>query len=284
MNTNITAVVLTYNEEKRIEDVMSSLKDFDQIIIHDKSSTDQTVAIAEALGAKIMKVPYYNDTVPTAILQQIKEFMLEEQPNEWLLQLTSSDIIHHNLLSELQKSIIDNADKCDVIEVAMHRYSMGIFGKDTFYGDTEYKPILVKRSVLPTEESMVHESAYANMKKYRMKCLDSKIAIYHLTHPNLDLIMDRHWRYAVQYVDDAKKRGRNKGKILKYAVHECMRLLYRYFRQGIYRKKETGKAQLMMLIMYNCMIYLNAFFDKEKVEEIEEIYREIREECRGENE
>jgi hypothetical protein len=93
--------------------------------------------------------------------------------------------------------------------------------------------------------------------------------------------MDRHWRYAVQYVEDAAERGRGRERVMRYAINECIRTVFRYFRRGIFKSKETGKAQLMTLIMYNCLIYLNAFFSKEKEVEIQEIYQQIMDECRG---
>ena len=58
---SITAVILTYNEEQHIRRCIESLLPVvDQICIIDSYSKDNTVAIAQSLGAKIQKNPWKN--------------------------------------------------------------------------------------------------------------------------------------------------------------------------------------------------------------------------------
>lgn len=53
---NISAVVITLNEEKNIERCIASLKSVaDEILVLDSFSTDSTVAIAEKNGAKVLQ-------------------------------------------------------------------------------------------------------------------------------------------------------------------------------------------------------------------------------------
>lgn len=280
-NIKICVYVLTYNEEKRIKNTLESLKNFDEIMVHDKSSTDKTREIARAMGSKILKTEYYNDTVPMEVHKSIKEFFMKEQTCQWILMLTASDIIHQNLYEELINAIVQKQDKYDVLEVPMYRYSMGVVGKRTFFGGIEYKPILFKREIYPIKMTMVHESPFESIKKGKIECKNKKVAVYHLTHPNLEMVMDRHWRYAVQYVEDSVQKGKERVTIRKYAVKECVRLVIKYLKKRIYKTNPEGTAQLMMLIMYNCMIYLNAFFDEAREKDIQCKYEKIIEECRG---
>ena len=56
---DITAVVLTKNEEMNIRDCIESIKDFvKRIVIVDSGSTDRTLEIAKELGADIYTHPY----------------------------------------------------------------------------------------------------------------------------------------------------------------------------------------------------------------------------------
>lgn len=277
----VSVYVLAYNEEKRISSVIKGLKKFDKIIVHDKSSTDKTAELAKTLGADVITTPYYNDTAPIEVHETIKDYLLNNQSNEWVLMLTSSDIIHYKLYDEIIKAIEKNNNICDVIEVPMYRYSMGVVGKHTFYGDIEYKPILWKTNIYPVKVTKVHESPLEEENKFRMQCADRKIAIYHLTHPNLEMVMDRHWRYAVQYVEDSLREGKSRENIMKYSLKECIRLIIKFFKKKIFKTRTEGVAQLAMLIMYNCMIYLNAFFSKEKELEILQVYNNIIDECKG---
>lgn len=52
---NVSAVIITYNEEKNIERCLNSLKDImDEIVVVDSYSTDATVDICKKLGAKVI--------------------------------------------------------------------------------------------------------------------------------------------------------------------------------------------------------------------------------------
>lgn len=281
----IAAYILTYNEEKRIGNTIEALKMFDEIMIHDKSSTDRTREIASQMGAKVLRTEYYDVAIPACEDKKLIKFFEDELESEWVFALSTSDIVHHKLYDELVDAIQNKAGSNEVIEIPMHKYSMGETGKHTFIGTICYeKNVFMKKLYGNPKNIMIHESIFKSKSAYRLMPEDSRIAVYHLTHPTLDIIMDRHWRYAVQYVKDSAEHGRDRERVMRYSVNECIRLIYRYFKRGIYKSKEVGKAQLMMLIMYNCMIFLNAFFDKEMEQQIDNKYREIREMCSGKGE
>ncbi|ODR36034.1 glycosyltransferase [Eisenbergiella tayi] len=276
----ITAMVLTYNEQDRIRDVLSCLKSFDDIIILDKSSTDNTRTIALEYGAKIIQVPYYNDSTPSAVKRYIKEKLYEIQNNEWIFGITSSDIVHHKLYENMIEFLENNMSNNYVIDVPLYRYSMGIKGKHTYYGEKEYIGDLWHRDMFNDKECLVHEDPWENVKKAKLEC-EEGVGIYHLTHAKLSLIMDRHWRYAVQYVEDYTKEGKTRKEIMKYAVKESLKMYIQLLTRRIYKNKWEGLSQCMMLVMYNAMIYLNAYFSEEKEKEICDKYTDIRNICRG---
>ena len=278
----IAAFILTFNEEKRIRDTIAALKAFDEIVICDKSSTDSTREIARELGAKVLQIAYSDADVLFSERKNVKDFLDNKVESEWIFNLSTSDIVHYKLYGELINAIDKCKNKYDVIEIPMHKYSMGVTGKETFIGAMRYEKNVFRKEIYKVDFNiMIHESEYKDNPAYTLQCKDSNIAVYHLTHPTLELIMDRHWRYSVKYVKDSELHGRNRERVMRYSVNECIRLIYRYFKRGIYKSKEVGKAQLMMLIMYNCMIFLNAFFDKEMEQQIDNKYREIREMCSG---
>lgn len=273
----ITAYVTTYNEENRIASVLESLKHFDDIIVYDKSSTDRTREIAEAMGARIYMVPYYNETVPDDILQQFHKYILSTTKNKWIFGVVASDIVHCELYDEMVHAIQLKGEEFSIFNIPICRYSMGIEGKNTLFGGRNYEPRLIKKDIMPYKSPAIHNKPHTKANSCDLICKNSECAIYHLTHPTLKHVMDRHWRYAVQYVEDyEKKEGKSRARIMKYAWHEMLRVVWRYFKRGVYKQKETGLAQCMMLLMYNAMIYLNAFFSKEQEIEIEKNYQHIK--------
>jgi glycosyltransferase involved in cell wall biosynthesis len=56
----LSAVILTLNEEKHIEDCIDSLRWADQIIVFDSFSQDKTVPLAEAAGATVFQSRFEN--------------------------------------------------------------------------------------------------------------------------------------------------------------------------------------------------------------------------------
>lgn len=280
----ITATVLTYNEEKRIENVLKGLTSFDSVIVIDKSSTDSTREIAQKYGAKVVKVPYYNDTTPVEVLKTVKNAFYTFQDNEWILGLTCSDIVHHELYSVLTHNIEEYGDNFSVFEIPLFCYSMGQTGKHSYFGGVSYRPLLYRRELMSETETVVHTSSLEAFTKYRIRSKDEKVAIYHLTHSKLDLVMDRHWRYAVQYVIDGEKlQGRTRKRMMKYAIKEMFLTCLTYIKKRMFKLKWDGAAQCIMIIMYNAMIFLNAYFDEEKEKEIDEKYIQIVNECEGES-
>jgi len=59
MSCSITKLILTRNDQEKIEKTLKSIENIDgEVIVGDMESTDKTVAIATSLGAKIVKIPW----------------------------------------------------------------------------------------------------------------------------------------------------------------------------------------------------------------------------------
>lgn len=57
--STLSAVIITFNEERNIRRCLESLQGVaNEILVVDSGSTDQTTAIAERLGAKVVQQPF----------------------------------------------------------------------------------------------------------------------------------------------------------------------------------------------------------------------------------
>lgn len=54
----VSAYILTFNEAEKIADAIKSVSWADEILVVDSSSTDDTVNIAEFLGARVVQVKF----------------------------------------------------------------------------------------------------------------------------------------------------------------------------------------------------------------------------------
>lgn len=59
---SISVIINTYNSARHLEKVIDSVKDFDEIIVCDMESTDDTVDIARRKGAHVITFPKGNHT------------------------------------------------------------------------------------------------------------------------------------------------------------------------------------------------------------------------------
>ena len=60
MENSISVVINTYNEANQLAEILEHLKDFDEIVVCDMDSTDNTVKIAESYGCRVVNFPKGN--------------------------------------------------------------------------------------------------------------------------------------------------------------------------------------------------------------------------------
>lgn len=99
MKLPITAIVLTFNEEKNIADCLNSIKDLcEEIIVVDSGSTDQTLDIVKQYTAKVFYHPFEN-------YSKQRNWALEnlDIKNNWILNLDAD----HRVTPELKEELLD---------------------------------------------------------------------------------------------------------------------------------------------------------------------------------
>lgn len=184
----ICAYLPVYNEELRIRYTLESVKWCDQIIVVDKTSTDKTVDIAKSYGADVYIMP--NSTVYDA-----SEFdYLKYCHCEWLMIVTASDIIDLTLSIQIKKVISNISLDIDAINVPLARYVLGIYDKHSPWYGTNCTCIY-KKKILEINTKGVHNAIKVKTNKIYKICDNGSNRILHLTHSNMDMLMDRHIRY-----------------------------------------------------------------------------------------
>lgn len=270
MSIKIAAIITSYNEEQRIGYTLDSLKKFDDVIVFDKGSKDNTANIVDSYNAKLYTIPF-TDITTDEEYDRIFQKALKETECEWMMLLTCSDIVHPDLYERACQYI--NSNEVDVVEVPFYRYSMGFVSKYSYYKDLHYKDILLKKDVYINNSDIHVMSQYSKECKVgKMKNLSHEIAVYHLTHENLEMILERHLRYA--RIEACSFATREEG--LYRTWRDILRQVYLFFKQKSYKLGEQGKAQLCMLLLYRTAKYLNVYFDKDKEAEIKKVYDSIR--------
>ncbi len=95
MDSEITAVVLTKNEEKNITDCLESLKWVDNLIIVDDFSSDKTIELAKKYSVKI-----YQRSLGLDFSMQ-RNFALSKVTTEWTFFVDADERISEELKNEI---------------------------------------------------------------------------------------------------------------------------------------------------------------------------------------
>lgn len=124
--TDITAVILTKNEEKNIARCLESIKWVDRIVLIDSGSTDETCRLAQSYGAEVYNhVPFENHG---------KQFNWAidniEINTTWIYRIDADEVVTQPLAEELmQACVLHKEDNVNAFEMKFKVYFMGKFLK-----------------------------------------------------------------------------------------------------------------------------------------------------------
>jgi glycosyltransferase involved in cell wall biosynthesis len=94
---DISVIILTLNEEKHIKRCIESLLGFsDKILVVDSGSKDNTINIAESLGAKVLHNDWTNHSVQV-------NFAINNNPfkTEWVMRIDADEYVMPELSNEI---------------------------------------------------------------------------------------------------------------------------------------------------------------------------------------
>ena len=97
----ISVVINTYNARQHLAKVLESVKDFDEVVVCDMESTDDTVSIAEQYGCKVVTFPKANHTC----CEPARTFAIQSASSKWAFVVDADEIVTPELREELYKII-----------------------------------------------------------------------------------------------------------------------------------------------------------------------------------
>lgn len=118
---NLTVIILTFNEQRHIVRAINSVRNLaHRILVVDSGSTDDTVRLAQELGAEVLYNPWKN------YANQFN-WALEALPpdTQWILRLDADEIVSDELSQELRASLSSLNDDIDGAYVSRRMTFMG---------------------------------------------------------------------------------------------------------------------------------------------------------------
>lgn len=202
----LSVAIITYNEQNNIRRTLEPLLDLaDEIVIVDSFSTDQTIEIAQSMGAKV-----YQESWAGFIRQ--KNSCLEKCNGEWLLSLDADEVINPELKEAIQKVISDPAAKSGYY-LNRRTFYMGKLLKYAWQPDRKLR--LARRSANPAWTGTdPHETMTLDSPPARSDVLPGYLA--HYSYSNFADHMERSSKYARGMAEQYLLRGKSSslGKIM----------------------------------------------------------------------
>ena len=127
-DNKISVIINTYNAEQHLRKVLDSVKDFDEVVVCDMESTDDTVTIAKEYGCKIVTFPKENHTC----CEPARTFAIQSASNKWAFVVDADEIVTPELREELYQ-IIQQPNCAAGYYIPRQNMFMSMFVRDFHY-------------------------------------------------------------------------------------------------------------------------------------------------------
>ena len=191
---DLTAIILTLNEEKNIRECIGSIQGLaKRIVVVDSFSTDNTVAIAKELGAEVLQHEFVNQAQ-----QFIYALDALEIDTKWILRIDADERFTENSREELERLTSEHAE--DDVNGIVVRFEVSFMGKALRHG-----------GIYPFRKLIVFKKGCAYMEPRNMdehivldcgRSIEMKNDCLHQDFKSLTAWIDKHNKYSSREVLD----------------------------------------------------------------------------------
>ena len=145
----ITAYIIAFNEAAKIEAAVSTVLWADEVVVADSNSTDGTIALAEALGARVVQVPFTG-------FGELRNRAIEACHHEWIFSLDSDERCTAEVRDEVL-ALIAGEPAHDAYMVPRRSYMMGRWITGSGWYPNYRQPQLFRKGAMRYKPDPVHE-------------------------------------------------------------------------------------------------------------------------------
>jgi glycosyltransferase involved in cell wall biosynthesis len=181
----ISAYILTFNEAAKIEAAVSSVLWADEIVVVDSQSTDRTVELAQALGARVVQIPFEG-------FGALRNRAIEACRYDWIFSLDADERCTSAVRDEILALLAGNPAH-DAFLVPRRSYFMGRWIKGSGWYPNYRQPQLFRKNAMRYKPDPVHEGFQLLTGKPLGKLTNE---IWQFPFRNFEQIVDKANRYS----------------------------------------------------------------------------------------
>jgi len=237
----ISVVINTYNASLHLRKCLEAVKEFDEIVVCDMESTDDTVAIAREYGCKVVTFPKAGHTC----CEPARNCAIQSATSKWVLVVDSDELV----TPELRVALYDVAAREDApagLFIPRQNMFMGMFVRD-FHFDYQLRFLLRQGTDWPP---LIHSLPTVAGRVERLKAAKSA-RLLHLMDESMHEYVAKMNQYTDNEVDKKQGKGYGVGALL-------WRPLWRFFKSyvlsGSFRMGTRGFIRSMMAAYYQFVL------------------------------
>ncbi len=181
----ISAVINTYNASPTLTRCLESLKVFDEIVVCDMESTDDTRDIALSHGARVVTFPKGNYN----ICEPARDFAIHSASCPWVIVVDADEVVPESLARYLY-DYIRRSDRAEAVSIPFASMFMGRFTSTVTERHTRF--FLKDKATWPP---VIHSKVRIDGRIYRLPA-KKRYEIIHFDNPSIAARIDKLNRYS----------------------------------------------------------------------------------------
>jgi glycosyltransferase involved in cell wall biosynthesis len=270
MNSNITFVIFTYNEERRIERMLQNFQQFGKILIADNKSTDKTLEIASAYGCDIL---LREKNYVWLENQDLAELVVSKITTDWLFWLYADEMIGKETLEKIALITTQQSSDYDIINIFRKNYFYGEFCYDFYQSSTNR---IFKKGAIDFTDNVIHGFGKETVAPERIYKLSDKYFIHQFIDYTASIYLkktDTYTEIERQFSYSAKK------SIWFFLFRVCKNILKNYYWDKGYKMGFPGLAITELSIVYELVKNIKLYevannINRESIEQKNDAHRD----------
>ena len=195
--SGLSAIVITRNEEANIADCLASLSFANEIVVVDSGSTDRTVELARAAGARVVS------TADWPGFGAQKNIALAEASQRWVLSIDADERVTPALRDEVMAVVKGSACAHDAWDMPRRSSFCGQYMNHSgWYPDRVTRLFLRDRARFSAD--LVHERVIVEGRTGHLRS-----DLLHTTYPDLETMLAKLDRYSTLAAQSMFERGQS---------------------------------------------------------------------------
>ena len=237
----ISVVINTYNAREHLERVLESVKDFDEVVVCDMESTDDTREIAARYGCRIVTFPKADHKSA----EPARTFAIQSASSKWVLVVDADELVTP-LLRDVLYERIARADCAAGYYLPRQNMFMGMFVRDYRF-DFQLRFFVREGTEWPP---YVHTFPRVQGRVERLRA-PKEARLLHLMDESMHLYMEKMNQYTDNEVEKKLSRGYGTWSLL---WRPWWRFFKSYVLDGSFRMGTRGLIRSMMAAVYQYVL------------------------------